>query len=299
MVSLPESGYIMKRLLILLLAAIILISGCVELKTVEKGDVISVDYTESLQDGTVLYTTIQSVAKENGIYSPGEEYTPFQFTVGKGDTISGFSRGVIGMKIGENKVFTVPPENGFGMSKPELIRVYPIIEVVPAKIPRAIDISYDQFAATFGQNHTAGDIVVHPGMGVNMTIRNISSRVSLYYNFKVGDQIPSSGPWNMTVVKMDERNITVKYSVKKNETIQFPNVPWNTTVVEVNEDNITLKNNAIPDTEIESAFGQPVRVKFNESSIIMDQNHKLAGKNLTFNVTIISIEKGAQESHGY
>lgn len=287
----------MKRLLFLLLAAIILISGCVEQKTVEKGDVISVDYTESLQDGTVFYTTIERVAKENGIYSPGEEYTSFQFTVGKGDTISGFSKGVIGMKMGENKVFTVLPEDGFGMIRPELIRVYPIIEVVPAKIPRVIDISYDQFAATFGQNHTAGDIVTHPGMGINMTIKNISSMVSLSYNFKIGDQIPSSGPWNMTVVKMDERNITVKYSVKKNETIQFLNVPWNTTIVDINEDNITLKNNAIPDTEIESAFGPPVRVKFNDSSIIMDQNHELAGKNLTFNVTIVSMEKKSKESH--
>lgn len=290
----------MKKYIILLLMVMILFSGCVnrETEAVKNGDIITVDYTESLQDGKVVYTTIESVAKEHNIYSPEKDYKPFQFTIGKGETISGFSKGVIGMRIGETRVFTVSPENGFGMIRPELIRIYPIIEVLPAKIPRVINISYDKFTSMFGQNHTLNESVWNPEMGVNMTIRNISSKVSLLYNFKVGDQIPSfRAPWNMTVVKIDDRNIIVKYSVKKNDTIQFPDVPWNTTVIDVNEDNITLKNNGIPDTDIESVFGPPVRVKFNETSIMMDQNHKLAGMNLTFNVTLISIGTESKKYH--
>ncbi len=287
----------MKRLLIFLLAAIILINGCVGQKTVKKGNVVSVDYTETLEDGSVFDTTIESVAKEHNIYSPEKEYEPLKFTVGKGDTISGFSDGVIGMKIGETKIFTVPPEKGYGRIIPEFIQVYPIIEAVPTKFSRTFDIPHESFAAKVGKNHTVGDIVTLPGNGISTTIKSISSNVTLSYNFKIGDQIPSSGtPWNITVVKLDEKNITVKYSVKKNDTIQFQNVPWNTTVVDVNENNITLKNNAIPDTEIMPAFGPPIRVKFNETSIIMDQNHILAGKNLTFKVTLISIDKESEES---
>ena len=130
-----------------------------------------------------------------------------------------------------------------------------------------------------------------------MTIQNISTNVSLSYNFKVGDNIPSSGlPWNTTVVKIDSENITVQYSVKKNDTLQlqidqFQKTPWNTTVIAITSTNITLRHNAIPDTEIQSMFGPPVRVHFNETSIIMDANNKLAGKTLIFNVTLKSINK--------
>ncbi|MCX9014655.1 MAG: FKBP-type peptidyl-prolyl cis-trans isomerase [Candidatus Methanoperedens sp.] len=286
----------MKKFAILMLAFVMVFSGCVDEVIVKKGDIITVDYTESLEDGTVLVTTIEGVAKEQNIFSPEEEYKPFKFTVGKGDTISGFSDGVIGMSIGETKVFTITPEKGFGRIKPELIRVYPVIETIPARIPRVIEIPYDRFVAEFKENYTAGDIVTLPDTGIEMTVKSISQNVLLAYNYKAGDQMPSYGaPWNITVARLDEKNITVKYSVKKNDTVQFPNVLWNTTIIDVNDESIVIKNNAIPDTEIEGVFGQMTRVRFNETSIIMDQNHKLAGMNLTFSVTLISIEEKNKE----
>ena len=87
----------------------------------------------------------------------------------------------------------------------------------------------------------------------------------------------------------------MKHDVNKNYTFQFQldtfqKTPWDTTVTDVNSMNITLRHNAIPDTEIQSMFG-PVKVHFNETSIIMDSNHKLAGKTLIFNATLISINK--------
>src|SRR3989337_2186917 len=92
------------------------------------------------------------------------------------------------------------------------------------------------------------------------------------------------------------KDMTVQYSVKKNDTIQlqmdqFQKAPWNTTVIGITSMNITLRHNAIPDTEIQSMFGPLVKVHFNETSIIMDENNKLAGKTLIFNVTLRSINK--------
>jgi FKBP-type peptidyl-prolyl cis-trans isomerase 2 len=92
------------------------------------------------------------------------------------------------------------------------------------------------------------------------------------------------------VTAIDETNITVNYDVKKNDVIKFPNTEWNTTVIDVTPDNITIKHNAIPDTEIQSMFG-PINIHFNETSIIIDQNHKLAGKTLIFDVTLKSIDR--------
>lgn len=280
---------IMKKFIILLLAAIILFSGCVGQKAVKTGDKISVDYTGSLEDGKVFDTSIYSVARENNLFTPGREYKPLNFTVGKGEMIQGFDEGVVGMKVGETKTLTILPEKGYGLINPLLIQAYPIIQEVPTRFPRVIEIPIDQFEGTFGTGHKIGNIVTIPRTAINLTIQNITANVSLSYNFKVGDQIPSNAPWNETVVKIDDKNITVEYSVKKNEIIQFPNVPWNTTVVEVKNMNITLRHNPIPDTMIPTIRGM-MSVHFNETSIIMDQNPELAGKTLIFNVTVRSIE---------
>jgi FKBP-type peptidyl-prolyl cis-trans isomerase len=38
----------------------------------------------------------------------------FQFTLGKGEVIKGWDQGVAGMKIGEVRKLTIPPELGYG-----------------------------------------------------------------------------------------------------------------------------------------------------------------------------------------
>lgn len=282
---------IMKKILILFLAALILFSGCVGQKTVKTGDNISIDYTGSLEDGKVFDTSLEKVAKENQLFDPQRKYIPLQFTVGKMGVIKGMDDGVIGMKVGELKTLKIAPENAYGISKPELIQAYPIIQVVPAVFPRVIEVPINQFEATFGPEHKKGGVVTIPNSKINLTIVNITSNVSLSYNFKVGEQIPSNAPWNETIVKIDDKNVTVAYSVKKDEIIQFENVPWTTTVMNVNNQNMTLRHNAVADTEIQTMFGTPVKVHFNETSIIMDQNHELAGKTLIFNITLKSIDK--------
>jgi FKBP-type peptidyl-prolyl cis-trans isomerase 2 len=286
---------IMKKFL-LLLAAVILLSGCVGQKTVKTGDKISVDYTGRLPDGKVFDTSIEDVAKENDLFTPGREYKPLEFTVGKGEVIKGFDEGVVGMKVGESKTLPIPPEKAYGTINPKAIQVIPIIQTVPATttFPKGFDIPLSRFEAMFGAGHKKGDVVQYPGTNINLTILNITN-VSLSYNLKVGDHIWQSGaPWNETVVKVDEKNITIKANVSSNEIIQLQGAPWNTTVVGLNNVNITLRHNPIPETVIgiPNMFGQmiPTKVSFNETSITMDQNHELAGKTLIFNVTLKSIE---------
>jgi len=63
----------MKRLFIIILAAAVLFSGCVE-KTVKTGDNVSVDYVGSFENGKVLDTSIESVAKANDLFTPGTTY---------------------------------------------------------------------------------------------------------------------------------------------------------------------------------------------------------------------------------
>lgn len=320
----------MKKFLILLLAVVILLSGCVGQKTVKTGDKISVDYTGSLEDGKVFDTSIYSVARENNLFTPGREYKPLEFTVGKGEMIQGFDEGVIGMKVGGTEILTIPPEKAYGQSNPMMIQIIPITEDVPAirvmpmatrVIPKVFEIPLSQFESILGKDHKIGEVVKIPETNINLTILNITSNASLSYNLKVGDHIWSSralwnesvvkideknitlkanlskndtvqlqgAPWNETVVKIDEKNITLKANLSMNDIIQLQGAPWNTTVVGLSNVNITLRHNPVPDTVIPTMRGM-IRVHFNETSIIMDQNPELAGKTLIFNITIRSIE---------
>ncbi len=107
---------------------------------------------------------------------------------------------------------------------------------------------------------------------------------------QIGYQISQLGtPWNDTVIKIGDNNITVKSDVKKNEIIQFEDVPWNTTIIDVDSENMILRHNSIPDTKIKSGL-EEIKIHFSETDITMDSNNELAGETLTFNVTIKSID---------
>ena len=68
----------------------------------EKFDILTVNYTGKLEDGTVFDSS----------KNPGRD--PFRFTVGTGQVIQGWEEGFIGMKIGGTRTLTIPPEMGYG-----------------------------------------------------------------------------------------------------------------------------------------------------------------------------------------
>lgn len=263
----------MRKLLILVLTVTILFSGCVDnrVQTVKRGDNISINYIGRFWDGKVFDTSIESVAKANGIYNPGDGYGPANFTVGKRQVIEGLDEGVIGMKLGEPKIIMVPPEKGYPID-PSKIQVIPIISELPATrvLPKVFEIPISQFERAWGPYHSAGDTVKINGTNINITVTNITAkRVSLKYDLTVGYNLwDSRMPWNETVIKIDDTNITLRKNLTRNETLGSN--PFITTVIDVNDTTVTLRH---------------------KTSIITDQNPEVAGKTLFFNVTLISIDK--------
>lgn len=67
----------------------------------KKGDKVSVHYTGTLTDGTKFD-------------SSHDRDTAFSFTLGAGQVIEGWDKGVAGMKEGGKRKLTVPPEMGYG-----------------------------------------------------------------------------------------------------------------------------------------------------------------------------------------
>ena len=68
--------------------------------TAQPGDMVTVNYTGKLANGTVFDTSIGK--------------TPFQFTLGAGQVIQGWDQGVAGMKVGGKRILIIPPSLAYG-----------------------------------------------------------------------------------------------------------------------------------------------------------------------------------------
>ncbi|MEA1958154.1 MAG: FKBP-type peptidyl-prolyl cis-trans isomerase [Chloroflexota bacterium] len=73
--------------------------------TAQDGDTVKVDYTGTLDDGTVFDSTI------NASFNHAE---PLEFTIGAGNMIPGFEKGVIGMSVNETKNIHIPAKEAYG-----------------------------------------------------------------------------------------------------------------------------------------------------------------------------------------
>jgi len=101
---------------LLALAALTLVvfaAGCIGTadQTAKVNDTVNVFYTLTLEDGTVHETNVGK--------------TPLTFVVGTGEMIKGFDEAVIGMKPGETKNVTLPPDQAYGEYDNESVYVLP------------------------------------------------------------------------------------------------------------------------------------------------------------------------------
>jgi FKBP-type peptidyl-prolyl cis-trans isomerase SlyD len=79
---------------------------------VAEGGKIVIEYTLKLDDGTVVDTT------EGG--------DPLGYRHGNGQMFPALEAALVGMKVGETRSVTLPPEQGYGVVDPELIEEVPV-----------------------------------------------------------------------------------------------------------------------------------------------------------------------------
>ncbi len=93
------------------------------MNTAQNGDQVTVHYTMKTADGAVFYTS--------------EGRPALQFRLGSGEIISGFDQAVTGMKVGEIRQVTVPPDLAFGLRRPERVQHLKLGFVLPNDPARA------------------------------------------------------------------------------------------------------------------------------------------------------------------
>lgn len=79
--------------------------GTVDVSGAKAGDIVTVNYTGKLADGTVFDSNVDP--KFNHVQ-------PFKFVLGVGQVIPGWDKGVVGMKVGDKKTLVIAPEDAYG-----------------------------------------------------------------------------------------------------------------------------------------------------------------------------------------
>ena len=86
---------------------------------VKKDDTVRVHYTGKLTDGQIFDSSL--------------EREPIEFTMGQGQLIPGFEKGLLDMKVNEKKTINIPAEEAYGEPRQELIQ-----EVEKSQLPEEI-----------------------------------------------------------------------------------------------------------------------------------------------------------------
>lgn len=110
---------------------------------VNEGDTIGVEYVGTLEDGEVFDTNIAAIAQEADIYNEQRPYELLNFTVGAGQMIPGFDKGVVGMQLGDTKKIDVAPEDGYGNIREELVQELAIEDFQEAGITPTVGETYN------------------------------------------------------------------------------------------------------------------------------------------------------------
>ena len=313
--------------MVILTAMLLLSSGCAIEKTAQEGDTVKVDYILKLQDGTVFDTSILQEAQNAGIYNQDRIYEPLTLKIGEGSTIPGFENGLIGMKEGETKNISIPPEQAYGPKDPTLILSLPrVLEEIPKtqeitrfeEIPRTFQATISSFVTRYGQQPTVGmivDLADWPGQVVQVT----ATDVTIEHKPEIGKSMTNEIT-TFTITEINDSNVVLRYDPKVGDLL--PTGYGNLVVLEVNEK--TMKVEAVPQKQIETIYGVADVIEsgdkyilklnpkvgdsivldnqagtvtqVNADNALVDFNHPLAGETLYFTVTTVIIEKGQESS---
>ncbi|HJW96862.1 MAG TPA: peptidylprolyl isomerase [archaeon] len=101
----------------------------------KKGDFVEIDFVGKIVlTGEVFDLTSEEDAKKEGIHNPRHKYKPSLVIIGSNMAVTGMEKKLEGMETGQEKEFTLGPDEAFGQRNPKLIRIVPLSRFTKEKI---------------------------------------------------------------------------------------------------------------------------------------------------------------------
>jgi FKBP-type peptidyl-prolyl cis-trans isomerase SlyD len=141
---------------------------------IKNGDLVKLEYT-AYSGESVIDTTDEKIAKDNGIYDQKKKYGPAIIKVGANQVLQGVDETLVGMEKGNEKEFDILPEKAFGVRNSQMVRLVPMKQFRDAgmrPVPGQV-INIDNTPAVI-RSVNSGRVVVdfnHPLAGVTLKYR--------------------------------------------------------------------------------------------------------------------------------
>ncbi|MCK5699274.1 MAG: FKBP-type peptidyl-prolyl cis-trans isomerase [Candidatus Aenigmarchaeota archaeon] len=255
---------------------------------VKTGDTVYIKFTQKLEDGTIIETNYETLAKEANITK--DKYPPLTFKIGEGLVPRGLENALIGMKTGDKKTITIEPKEAYGEHIPELVGIAERIQHKERNIT----------------------VITKESLTSKEFQEIFQKRVAI-----LGDTVSTfASPWDYTITGIKPDNITIKAQIKKGDTYTLPDMQlWNSTAIEIKENEAIFRQNPKDGTIVPTRLGNatittskdlftltinpkigdiyfldniPAKVtKLNSTHITLDANHPFAGKTIIFDIELL------------
>jgi len=91
----------------------------------EKGDFTLIDYVGRIvETAEVFETTIEEVARKEGMYREGSIYEPRLVVIGEGWVLKALEESLLNLELDKVATVEIPPEKAFGNRDPEKVKLY-------------------------------------------------------------------------------------------------------------------------------------------------------------------------------
>ena len=260
---------------------------------ITNGDSVEVRYTGRFTNGTVFDTNIEEVAKENGLHTENATYNPakifvdpnYEFYPPEGyenyssSFIPGFMKGLIGLKQGETKNVTIPPEDAYGiwnetMSEMFGMGSYPLESVIQSEI---------------SENKTA---LLQSFPGIDLTEGSIFDYGAVAFE--------QAGILNASIVNVTDANVTYRLEPEDGSSVMLPLFNWTIVFIVENDTAFTMRSliEAGHIFSIESFYGsmhfKVISVNETHARLAMNLDApevRFIGATLIFEVEILKVYK--------
>lgn len=187
----------------------------------KKGDLVTINYVLTMDNGSVIDTNNVKLAKEFGLknYPTG----PYTFILGQSGKVKGFDKAIIGMQEGEHRIITIEPSEQVGMM------VMNRTAIVPRnfQIPRFTVVTIKSYEENFNKPPVIDDTA---------------------YN-------PEKFPWAFRVVNMTEKRVGLEHLVDEGKSYQLPGNPWNSTLLAKSSRALSFRHNPVEGQTVETPIG--------------------------------------------
>lgn len=216
---------------------------------IQDGDFILLDYVAKVKEtGNVVDTTIEDVARREGIYDSSKTYGPTLIVVGRGWIVRGVEEALKQLEPGAEVEVEVPPEKAYGERDPSKVKILSLREFRK----RGYEVSVGDVVEYGG---STGIVKSISGGRVVIDFNNPLAGKTLVYKLKVvrkvedlSEKIAALASRNLGVglreigvsYNSDERSVTIRLSpsIVTKKDVQYSKVALASNIFELFKDSV-------------------------------------------------------------